>query len=83
MPTSVRKQLGRAWRWWCSRGGRTQFGWILLVLSLFGWPLSAITFARHEPPTVLGLSWLAVTLTATDILLTAQVHEQQEDDKPT
>jgi hypothetical protein len=52
---------------------------IVLLLSIIGWPVSALTFARNEPPTVLGLSWLAITLTALDVLFTADVRVQQED----
>lgn len=36
-----------------------------------------LTLAKDEPPFVLGLSWLAIILTAWDILTTSQVHEEQ------
>ena len=52
---------------------------VLLVASLIGWPLSIFTFAKDEPPAILGLSWFAITLTALDILLTADVREQEEE----
>jgi hypothetical protein len=52
---------------------------VVLLLSVLGWPVSAVTFARDEPPTVLALSWLAITLTALDVLFTADVRVQQED----
>jgi hypothetical protein len=55
---------------------RQLLAWALLVGSLIGWPLSALTVARHEPQFVLGLSWLAITLTAVDILMTADVHQK-------
>ena len=48
--------------------------WALLVGSLIGWPLSALTWARDEPPFILGLSWLAITLTALDLLKSSRVH---------
>lgn len=51
---------------------------MLLSLSLIGWPVSALTFARGEPPVVLGLSWLAITLTALDIVSTQDVRKQQD-----
>lgn len=51
--------------------------WVLLVGSLIGWPLSAIWWAKDEPPFVLGLSWLAITLTALDLLKTSRVHKDQ------
>lgn len=54
--------------------------WVLLVLSLIGWPVSALTFAAGEPPVVLGLSWFAITLTALDLLKTSRVHRDQDTD---
>lgn len=57
---------------------RVRFAAILLTSSIVGWPVSAITFARDEPPTVLGLSWFAITVTCLDVLFTSQVHEKQE-----
>ena len=47
--------------------------------SIVCWALSALTWARSEPQFVLGLSWLAITLTAVDILTTSQVHEENEN----
>jgi hypothetical protein len=62
------------------RRARTVLAWVLLVGSLVGWPLSALTWARGEPQFVLGLSWLAISLTAMDLLTSSQVHEEQGDD---
>jgi hypothetical protein len=52
---------------------------IVFVASLIGWPVSAFTFAKNEPMTVLGLSWLAITLTAVDVWVTSDVRVQQEE----
>lgn len=52
--------------------------WTLLAGSLIGWPLSALTFAKGEPVTVLGLSWLAITITALDVLFTSDVRKEQD-----
>jgi hypothetical protein len=60
-----------------SRRVRTVIAWILLIGSVIGWPLSQITVARDEPPFILALSWLAIILTAADLLSTSQVHEEQ------
>lgn len=60
---------------------RRRLAWVLLVGSLVGWPVSMFWFARSEPPFVLSLSWLALTLTALDILQSADVRVQQEDEK--
>jgi len=58
--------------------GRLILAWTLLIGSTIGWPVSALTFAKGEPMTVLGLSWLAITLTAVDILMTTTVRNEQE-----
>ena len=63
-----------------SPAGRVRLAWVLLVASLIGWPLSALTLARGEPQFILGLSWLAITITALDVLLTADVRQEQDDD---
>lgn len=52
--------------------------WCLLVISIIGWPISAITVARAEPQFILGLSWLAIILTAIDILATHDVRKEQD-----
>lgn len=53
-------------------------GVTLLIGSFIGWPLSALTWAKDEPPFVLGLSWLAVILTAFDIINSALVSLEKE-----
>lgn len=60
---------------------RVRAAWGLLVASIVGWPITALTIAREEPPVVLGLSWLAITLTALDILSTQDVRREQDSDK--
>ena len=59
---------------------RVAFAWVLLVVSLAGWPLTALTLASDEPQFVLGLSWLAISLTAIDVLFTADVRREQDSD---
>lgn len=51
----------------------------LIVITLIGWPVSALTWASGEPQFVLGLSWLAITLTAVDVALTADVRVEQDE----
>jgi hypothetical protein len=58
---------------------RTVTAWVLLVGSLIGWPLSMLTFAAHEPPAVLSLSWLAIVIEAASLLTSSQVRETQSD----
>jgi hypothetical protein len=52
----------------------------LVVITLIGWPLSALTWAKDEPQFILGLSWLAITLTAVDVAATTDVRAEQDDD---
>lgn len=63
------------------RRWRTRVAWVLLIGSIIGWPVSALTFARDEPPSVLGLSWLAIIIGAAELLTSSQVHEEQADNK--
>ena len=58
---------------------RLRLAWVLLIGSLIGWPISALTWASGEPQFILGLSWFAITITALDVLLTADVRSTQED----
>lgn len=57
---------------------RTIAAWVLLVGSLAGWPVSMFTWARHEPPFILSLSWLAIVIEAASLLTSSQVHENQD-----
>ncbi len=69
-------------RWWRSKPGRIRLAVALLVCIGIGWPATAIAQylgAQIFEQAMLALSWLAPALTAIDILLTAQVHEQQQD----
>lgn len=59
---------------------RITLAWILLVGGLIGWPVTQFTVAADEPPFVLALSWLAIILTAVDILSTQDVRHQQDND---
>jgi uncharacterized membrane protein YfcA len=56
-------------------------GWVFLVASLIGWPLSALTVARDEPQFILGLSWLAIAFTAFDIVISTTVNKEVSDKK--
>ena len=52
------------------------FSWILFLGSLIGWPVSQLTFARSEPPTILALSWLAIVVSAMGNLIVAYVNKR-------
>lgn len=75
----VIRAFHRAIAWWDRSTGRVRFAACLLAGTATGWPLSALTFARSEPPVVLALSWIAIGLTAVDILLTATVSQKQDE----
>lgn len=57
---------------------RRRAAFVLIIVSLIGWPLSALTVARAEPQFVLALSWLAITLTAIDVAATTDVRAEQD-----
>lgn len=59
---------------------RLAVAWVLLVGAVIGWPASQLTIARDEPVFTLALSWLAVILTALDLLSTTDVRKQAEND---
>lgn len=61
-----------------AKRAETIFAWTLLIGSLIGWPLSIVWWASSEPVFILSLSWLALTLTALDLLKTSRVHEDQD-----
>lgn len=59
---------------------RRTVGFVLLDLSVVGMFLSVWgVVAKNEPIWVLVLSWLALTLTAWDIVSTTDVRHQQPD----
>jgi uncharacterized membrane protein YfcA len=53
-------------------------GWAFTIGAAIGWPLSALTFARDEPQTVLGLSWVALLEAGLAVLFAADVRREQE-----
>lgn len=57
---------------------QVQFAWALLIASVIGWPLSALTFAKEEPQTVLALSWIAIIIAAINTLITAKIRNDQD-----
>lgn len=62
------------------RRARTITAWVLLVGSVVGWPVGALTFFKDEPQGVLGLSFLAIIIEAANLLTSSQVAEAQADD---
>lgn len=58
----------------------TLLGWFLLIGSIVICPIALKTFAKEEPPFIVVLSCLALTLTAWDIVKTSRVNEEQEEE---
>ena len=50
--------------------------WVFLVASIIGWPITLIT--TDEPPFILSLSWLALTLTAFNWISAAEANRRVE-----
>lgn len=73
--------------WWknpripMSPVNRLRASWIIIVISVIGWPLSAFTVAAQEPPWILALSWGAVIITALDVVSTTDVGADVDDQK--
>lgn len=59
---------------------RLRVSWFTLILSLAGLLVSLVVLPWTDPMLVLALvlSWLAITYTAVDMLMTADVRKQQE-----
>lgn len=58
---------------------RLRIAWVIIALSIIGWPVSMFTFATGEPPAILALSWLAITITALDVVSTSDVSAEQKE----
>lgn len=50
--------------------------WIFLVGSLIGWPITLVL--TDEPPFILSLSWLALTITAFNWISAAEANKRAE-----
>jgi hypothetical protein len=77
-------RVKRVRRWWSAPRipmipvWRLRLAWLIVIASVIGWPLSAMTWASDEPQFVLGLRWLAITFTAIDVLSTSDVRAEQD-----
>jgi hypothetical protein len=54
-------------------------GWGLLIGSLIGWPVTAMTIFSSEPQGILGLSWGAIVLNAWGIIVACQINKDVVD----
>lgn len=68
--------------WWAnpiipvSPVNRLRMSWVILLVCVVGWPVSTVLV--HEPPVILGLSWIAIALTAVGNLMTGDVRVKQD-----
>jgi hypothetical protein len=67
-------------RWWAnpripiSTTNRLRAAWVIVALTIVLWPASLLVL--DEPPAILSLSWLALTITALDVLATSDVSAE-------
>lgn len=59
---------------------RVGLAWTLLVVSVVGWPVTAIFFSKYIQQVILGLSWIALIISALGVLATTDVRKQQEEE---
>ena len=54
--------------------------WFIIISSIIGWPVSAMTVAKNEPFVILSISWLALIYSGYSALVAAQAdkHIQQK-----
>lgn len=60
----------RLWVW---------FSWAVFAGSCAGWPISQLTWAKKEPPTVLALSWGALIISSLGNVIAARVQRRVGD----
>ena len=71
--------------WWRRGSLRVRLAALTIAVVALGWPVTASLDLLGFPvfrQVMIGLSWLAPLLTSVDILITAQVHERQGDNRP-
>lgn len=53
--------------------------WFIIISSIIGWPLSALTVAKDEPLVILSISWLALIYSGYSALVAAQADKHIQD----
>lgn len=51
----------------------------IIVGSLIGWPVSALSVAKEEPQIILAISWLALIFSGYSSLVAALVDKKLDD----
>jgi len=60
-------------KWFKSRSFRLKLAWGMFWGSLVGWPVSV--WLTDEPIFILSLSWLAITVTAYDVICSTELKD--------
>jgi hypothetical protein len=55
-----------------------RLSWAVLAVCVIAWPVTSLTVFRGEPQGVLGLSWVALILSAANTILTAIVNRKTD-----
>lgn len=71
--------LRRFRKWFMKPETRVKFAWAQLWLSIVGYPVAALTFAKDEPKAILFLSFYAITITAWDVICTSDARMKLEE----
>lgn len=59
--------------------GQEVFSWFIIISSIIGWPVSALTIAKDEPFIILSISWLALIYSGYSALVAAQADKHIQE----
>lgn len=59
--------------------GQEIASWFIIISSLIGWPVSALTIAKDEPLIILSISWLALIYSGYSALVAAQADKHIQE----
>jgi hypothetical protein len=60
-----------------STEARVKAAWVLLIICVIAWPVTSLTIFRHEPQGILGLSWAAIIISMLEVVMAADVRNNQ------
>lgn len=59
--------------------GQERASWFIIISSVIGWPVSALTIAKDEPLIILSISWLALIYSGYSALVAAQADKHIQE----
>lgn len=71
MATAVSKFLNKI----INPKNQIRVSWFIIISSIIGWPVSALTIAKEEPFIILSISWLALIYSGYSALVAAQADK--------